>query len=56
MYSDWKKDYLKSRNAILADESLTDFEKQNALRTLAGIEPLTIQEYNEQLTYYSQNQ
>lgn len=55
MYSDWEKDYLKRRKAILEDESLTDFERQNALRTLAGIEPITIQEYNEQLTYYSQN-
>jgi hypothetical protein len=52
MYSDWKNNYLKQRKAILADESLTDFEKQNAIRALAGIEPLTIQEYNEQLTYY----
>lgn len=49
-------EYFQMKTKILADESLTDFEKQNALRTLAGIEPLTIQEYNEQLTYYSQNQ
>lgn len=48
-------EYFQMKTKILADESLTDFEKQNALRTLAGIEPLTIQEYNEQLTYYSQN-
>lgn len=47
-------EYFQMKTKILADESLTDFEKQNALRTLAGIEPLTIQEYNEQLTYYKQ--
>lgn len=53
MYSKWKKDYLKKRSEIMKS-NLTDFEKQNAIRGLAGLEPLTIHEYNEQLTYYKQ--
>lgn len=45
-------EYFEMKAKILADETLTDFEKQNAIRRLAGLEPITIQEYNEQLTYY----
>lgn len=47
-------EYFEMKTKILANETMNEFEKENAIRILAGLEPLTIQEYNEQLTYYKQ--
>ena len=48
-------EYYEMKTKILADESLTDFQKQNAIRCIAGLEPITVEEYNEQQTYYKQD-
>ena len=39
-------DYYKMKKAILENDSLTPYEKENAIRAIANLEPLTIEEYN----------
>ena len=42
-------EYFEMKRKIMADETLSDFEKNNAIRQLAGLHPLTVQEYNEEV-------
>lgn len=44
-YHQATKDYYEKKKLIDANESLSDFEKENAKRKLAKIEPLTQEEY-----------
>lgn len=48
-----KNEYFTRKREILADESLNPFQKENALRALAQMEPLTIEEYNLQQQVYA---
>lgn len=48
------KDYYEQRDKIRADESLTELEKENAIRKLANLAPITQEEFNEQVNYYKQ--
>lgn len=48
------KDYYEQRDKIRADESLTELEKENAIRKLANLAPITQEEFNEQIKYYKQ--
>lgn len=50
-FETWKKDW-KEKVELIEDTTLSDFEKVNLKRSLAGIEPLTIQEYNQQQIVY----
>lgn len=46
------KDYYEQRDKIRSDESLTELEKENAIRKLANLAPITKEEFNEQIKYY----
>lgn len=48
------KEYYEQRDKIRADESLTELEKENAIRKLANLAPITQEEFNEQIKYYKQ--
>lgn len=48
-YKEWKENYIAERNKILADTDLTPFEKSNAIRRLANLEPQTVEEWNSQV-------
>lgn len=45
-------DYYEKKKIILADESLTELEKENAIRKLAKLAPITQEEFSEQLKHY----
>jgi hypothetical protein len=45
--------YYKERDAIRQNNQLTDFEKENLIRKLAKLEPISEEEFNEQQKYYS---
>lgn len=40
-------EYFEMKQKILSDESLNGFEKENAIRALANLAPISIEEYNE---------
>ncbi len=46
-YEEWKQNYFAEKKKIMADADLTPFEKSNAIRRLAGLEPQTVEEWNE---------
>lgn len=48
-------EYYEMKEKILKDESLDTFQKENAIRTLAGLEPLTIEEFNQQQIIYAKH-
>ncbi len=58
-FNEWKKDYAVKRRAIVADTTLTPLEKENAIRRLANLEPLSETEFEisrkAQEHYYTQN-
>lgn len=43
-------EYYEMKNAINANDKLSPFEKENAIRALSNLEPLSIEEYNERVT------
>lgn len=51
-FADWKRDYYAKKQAIMNDDSLTELEKENKVRELAGIEPLTIEQFIAQQNVY----
>lgn len=42
-------EYFEMKKKILEDPDLNNFEKENAIRALSKIEPITIEEYNERI-------
>lgn len=49
-----RTEYFALRRSILANESLSPYEKENAIRELSGLEPLSQSEYEKQQQVYSQ--
>lgn len=49
MYSDFKAEYLRKRNKILNDNTISEFTRENKLREIAGLKPLTIKEFNSRI-------
>ena len=45
-------DYYSKKQAIMNDDSLTELEKENKVRELAGIEPLTMEQFIAQQNVY----
>lgn len=46
-YTRATNEYFELKKAILENDKLNGFEKENAIRALSNIEPLTIEEYNQ---------
>lgn len=47
-YEEWKRYYYTQKESIMKDDSLNELEKVNKVRALAGIEPLTMEQFLEQ--------
>lgn len=44
-FNEWKKDYAVKRRAIVADTTLTPLDKENAIRRLANLDPVSESEF-----------
>lgn len=51
-YQDWKKEYLNKTHEINVS-NLTALQKENAKRYMAGLAPLTKQEFAQRISLYA---